>query len=109
MVSVNAVGGQPAATTPSMPPPLPLPQDNHWRRRWEAASDEILSKLVPSSTAGPELAFVGDRHGEYLEPMLEHLACFWPGESGSPLGCLGQGQPAWAGLARAGQRVLAGL
>ena len=55
-------------------------QDNHWRRRWEAATDDILARLVPSSQADPELAFTSELHGDSLDTQLEHLACFWPGE-----------------------------
>lgn len=54
------------------------PQDDSYRRRWEAATDEILDRLVAISPGG--LTFVGQRRAAgNLIGRMEHLACYFPG------------------------------
>ncbi len=65
------------------------------------AADEILERLVPLSvpSADPDLAIIGELVLGKLEPKLEHLACFWPGEWGLP-DCLAAWQHVcWSQLA----------
>lgn len=53
-------------------------QDDTYRGMWERATDDILSKLLSTDTAG--LSYVGQQpHKQKLSPSMEHLACYFPG------------------------------
>jgi mannosyl-oligosaccharide alpha-1,2-mannosidase len=53
-------------------------RDEHFRARWEAATDEVLQQLVVAPPGWP-FTFAADLRGGSLDGGLEHLRCFYPG------------------------------
>ncbi|PSC71105.1 mannosyl-oligosaccharide 1,2-alpha-mannosidase MNS1-like [Micractinium conductrix] len=52
--------------------------DEHFRARWEQATDEALAQLMVYPPGWP-FSYVADSQGGTLDPTLEHLRCFYPG------------------------------
>ena len=52
--------------------------DEHFRSRWENATDEALAELMVYPKGRP-FAYVGDLRGGHVDGTLEHLRCFYPG------------------------------
>ncbi len=53
-------------------------RDEHFRARWEQATDEALQQLMVYPPGWP-FSYVSDSRGGWLDPILEHLRCFYPG------------------------------
>lgn len=53
-------------------------RDEHFRARWEQATDEALEQLMVYPPGWP-FSYVTDSTGGNLDPVLEHLRCFYPG------------------------------
>ena len=54
-------------------------RDEHFRARWEMATDEALANLMVRPQGWP-FSYLGDlRGGGDLDTVLEHLRCFYPG------------------------------
>lgn len=53
-------------------------RDEHFRARWEQATDEVLEQLMVYPPGWP-FSYASDLRGDSLDPVLEHLRCFYPG------------------------------
>lgn len=83
-----------ALTSPPLSAPLPPPcptlcpairywvlggrRDEHFRARWEQATDEAMEQLMVYPPGWP-FSYVSDLRGTDLDTVLEHLRCFYPG------------------------------
>jgi mannosyl-oligosaccharide alpha-1,2-mannosidase len=56
-------------------------QDEHFRARWEQATDEALATLMVYPHGWP-FSYLGDLRAEQVDTILEHLRCFYPGADG---------------------------
>lgn len=53
-------------------------QDEHFRARWEQATDEALATLMVYPPGWP-FSYLGDLRAAEVDTVLEHLRCFYPG------------------------------